>query len=64
MQRWHGLLPVAGPAVEGIKWKLTWVEWRAAQRQTAEQMRVAFSEDEERRLAFMRWLYRTGRLTP
>jgi hypothetical protein len=64
MRRWHDLLPVAGPAVDGIKWKLTWVEWRAVQREVTERIRVPLSKTEKRRLAFMRWLYQTGRLIP
>jgi hypothetical protein len=64
MRRWHDLLPVAGPAVGGIKWKLTWVEWRVVQEQAMERMRVSLSEAEELQLMFIRWLYQTGRLTP
>jgi hypothetical protein len=80
MRSWSELLPAAGPAVDNIRWRLTWSEWRAAQGQApapahtrltqglpadAESaLPTPFDEAVRRRLVFMRWLYETGRLIP
>ena len=62
MRAWNGWT-AARPAGK----PLTWTQWRASQRRTAgdelrRQAGIPFSERELARLAFVRWLFRTGRL--
>jgi hypothetical protein len=64
MHAWNGWTAAeARPAGK----PLTWTEWRASQQRTAgdeqrPQAGIPFSERELARLAFVRWLSRTGRL--
>ena len=64
MQVWRGWT-VPTPTMRALSWS----EWCARQQGTLGDVQcrkqgVPFSEQQQARLAFLRWLYQTGRLDP
>jgi len=70
MQTWRGWTTAAAATIRAP----TWAEWCAGHQRTLHEERLqalgaptwrhAFSERDQARLSFVRWLYQTGRLGP